>query len=170
MNPLAPYLTIGKLVAILAAVGIICWQSSQIHRWHTKYDDERTARLVDRQSYKTAQREAQTLNDKQNAQTLAKQQRITDNAEKSYESDLARLRAELARRLSESGDATAQGAADRAAAPDLPNPAAEPAETGAVCISPEAYVSGAETELQLERLIQWVREQMSVDPNAPVTQ
>jgi hypothetical protein len=25
---------IGKLLALLAAIALICWQSSQIHKWH----------------------------------------------------------------------------------------------------------------------------------------
>jgi hypothetical protein len=33
-NPLSQYLMIGKLVALLGCIALICWQSSQIHRWH----------------------------------------------------------------------------------------------------------------------------------------
>ena len=33
-NPLSQYLMIGKLIALLGCVALICWQSSQIHRWH----------------------------------------------------------------------------------------------------------------------------------------
>ena len=32
MNPLAPYFAMGKLIALLGAVALICWQSSAIHR------------------------------------------------------------------------------------------------------------------------------------------
>lgn len=32
MNPLSSYLMIGKLLALLAAIGIICGMNSQIHR------------------------------------------------------------------------------------------------------------------------------------------
>lgn len=33
-SPISQYLMIGKLVALLGAIAIICYQSSQIHRWH----------------------------------------------------------------------------------------------------------------------------------------
>lgn len=38
MNPLSQYLVIGKLVALLGAIAIICFQSSQIHKWHLQSD------------------------------------------------------------------------------------------------------------------------------------
>jgi hypothetical protein len=34
MTPLSQYLMIGKLVAILGAIALICFQSQQIHKWH----------------------------------------------------------------------------------------------------------------------------------------
>jgi hypothetical protein len=34
MTPIREYLMIGKLLALLGAIALICWQSSQIHKWH----------------------------------------------------------------------------------------------------------------------------------------
>jgi len=38
VNPLSQYLMIGKLVALLGCIALICWQSSQIHKWHVHSD------------------------------------------------------------------------------------------------------------------------------------
>jgi hypothetical protein len=44
LNPLTQYLMIGKLVALLGCIALICYQSSQIHRWH-KHSEGLSAKL-----------------------------------------------------------------------------------------------------------------------------
>jgi hypothetical protein len=40
LNPFSQYLAIGKLLAFLGAIGIICAQSSMIHRAREHYKSE----------------------------------------------------------------------------------------------------------------------------------
>jgi len=62
MNPLTQYLMIGKLVALLGAIAIICWQSSQIHRWHKQAEG--------------LSAELKKLSDAKNTQKIVTQNRI----------------------------------------------------------------------------------------------
>ena len=56
---LKAYLAMGKLVALLLAIGLICYQSSQIHKWHKQADAQSAARQRDRDSYEAAQKQAE---------------------------------------------------------------------------------------------------------------
>src|SRR5690242_15832884 len=89
---LSQYLAIGKLVGILAAVAIICWQSSQIHKWHQQSDHCADARRLDRQSYETAQNDAAAKNREQVAAVEQQYKRNSDNEKDAYLRDLAELR------------------------------------------------------------------------------
>jgi hypothetical protein len=162
MTPIREYLMIGKLLALLAAIALICWQSSQIHRWHTHYISEHAAHERDINAYRAAQAQAEAANLAQIAKVKAEQERITGNVERSYESDLARLRVDLAQRLRQQA---AKGASGNSAAPGLPNAAPVLDDPSRVSIPTGLYVRGAELELQLERLQDWVRQQVAVDPN-----
>jgi hypothetical protein len=132
------------------------------HKVEAQLAKSDAARHADRLAYAKAQEAAQAANATQIAKVKAEQERITGNVERSYESDLARLRADLAQRLRQQA---AKGASGNSAAPDLPNAAPGPSGSGTVCIPTEDYVSGAETELRLDALIDWVKQQVSVPTN-----
>jgi hypothetical protein len=123
------------------------------------------ARHADHEAYRKAQADAQAHNKAQLERIESEQQRISDHAELSYEADLARLRAELARRLP--NHTAPQGAPLNPGASQVPVAPGKPDEEARVCIPSSLYVRGAENELQLERLIDWVSEQSKVDQNKP---
>jgi hypothetical protein len=125
------------------------------------------ARHADQEAYRKAQADAQALNKAQLERIESEQQRISDHAELSYEADLARLRAELAKRLPHGGTPAPQGAPLNPGASQVPDAPGKPDEEARVCIPSSLYVRGAENELQLERLIDWVSEQSKVDQNKP---
>jgi hypothetical protein len=162
LNPFSQYLAIGKLIAFLGAIGIICAQSSMIHRARENAHSCAVAREVEQREYINAQAAADAQNKAQIAKVKAEQERITGHVEQSYEADRARLRAELAKRLRPQA---AKGSAGKPGASDLPHAAPVADDPSRVSIPTDLYVRGAELELQLERLQQWVREQVSIDPN-----
>ena len=103
-------------------------------------------------------KEAKRLNEQQVQRIEKEQQEISDDIEAKYEADLARLRAELGKRLrpqSPSNPGSPQ------AGPDGKTPGTTD-EAARVCIPTGDYVRGAETELQLDTLITWVEEQLKV--------
>ena len=122
-------------------------------------------RLADRQAYAKAQADAQAQNLATVARDKAERERITNDISQSYESDLARLRAELAARLPKQGIAPDQGASGDSGLPDVSAAPSGPDGSSRLSIPPSLYVRGAELELQLERLQQWVNEQLKVNPN-----
>jgi hypothetical protein len=159
------YLRMAPWVAVLV---LLLWAgrlNELRDRWHHQYTAEHDGRIADRGAYEQAQKDAAAANKAQVARVKAEQERITGNVEKSYEADLARLRAELGRRLSKSGTAAPQGAAGQPGASDLPNAAPVADDPTRLSIPSSLYVRGAELELQLERLQQWIDEQLKVDPN-----
>ena len=162
-------MTIGTLCRLIPGViilGLIVWAlrlEDLRGRWQHQYEAEHVARLADRETYQRAQAEAEAKNKAQVQRIQQQQQEITENADNRYNADLARLRAELGRLLAQDG--TAKGSPDKPGASGLPNAAGQPGQTGTVCIPTRDYVSGAETELQLDALIQWVLGQSKVDPN-----
>jgi hypothetical protein len=164
LNPISRYVMIGKLLAILGAVCIICWQSSQIHRWHKQFNSEHAAHENDRKAYELAQKEAH-LNNHAHVQNIEQKSRsISDDERKSYLSDLAKLRASRLR----SQGRTSQGAANGTGAPKAPAPAAGTDGNG-LQVPPggDVQADASEIELRLMHLQNWVREQLGLDPNAP---
>ena len=161
---LREYLAIGKLIALLGAIGLLCFQSSQIHSWHTLYDAEHSGRMADRAAYAQAQKDAQAKNLATVAADKAERERITHDISQSYESELASLRADLARRLRAQAPAP-QGAPGQPGLPGVSQAPGGSDGSSRVSIPTDLYVRGAELELQLERLQQWVAEQVKVDPN-----
>jgi hypothetical protein len=122
-------------------------------------------RAADRAAYAKAQADAAALNKVQVERVKSEQQEITQNAENRYNADLARLRAQLAAELQQSANAAHQGASGGSGLSDLPNAAAVPDDPSRVSIPKSLYVRGAELELQLERLQQWICQQVAIDPN-----
>lgn len=151
-------------VAILLLLGIVSVQASRIHRFHEQALHCAQARVTDRASYESAQKAAKAQNDAQLARVKSEQEAINARTSQSYDADLARLRAELAKRL-RAQSAAAPGGPGKPAAPDLPNAAPVADDPSRVSIPSSLYVRGAELELQLESLQRWIAEQMKVDPN-----
>lgn len=114
---------------------------------------------AERDNLIAAAKEAKRINDEQVARIEKEQQDITDDIEAKYEADLARLRAELGKRMRSEAPKGVAGRPE--ASPDGQAPG-EPHAPSRVCISSEQYVRGAETELQLDTLITWVEEQLKV--------
>lgn len=161
-NPISQYLMIGKLIALLGAVAIICWQSSQIHRWHKQFTSEHAAHERDIAAYRQAQIDATAKNKAHVADVEAQQQRISDERLKDANNRLARLSDELRAR----GPA-AQSHPNGAGSPALPNPSGGTADPAGLCLSPSQLLRAAQDEERHSQLIQWVEQQLSVDPNKP---
>jgi hypothetical protein len=154
------------IIALALFAGIQTLRVSAEKRHSAKVEQQllkcTAARKADQDAYRKAQADAQAKNLATVAKDKAERERITHDASQSYEAELGRLRADLARRLHAS---PSQGAPGK---PDLPNVSEAPGgPDGAsrVSIPTSLYVHGAELELQLDRLQQWVNEQLKVDPN-----
>lgn len=158
-------------LCLLAAALFGAWQTvgrwSQ-HRHTVKVEGQLSkcsaARDADAKRYADAQVAAVAANEMQIARVKASQDRITANVDNSYQADLARLRAELSKRLPAQAR-PAPSDPGSAKAPDVPAAPDGPDGESRVSIPSSLYVRGAELELQLERLQQWVSSQMKVDPN-----
>jgi hypothetical protein len=151
---------IGKLVALLGAIALICWQSSQIHRWHTHYDDEHAARVLDQKAYRQAQADAAAKNKADIAAAAQKQKDISNAQVATLNDRLARLSDELRAR----GPA-AQSHPVEPGVPQTGN--ASPGTPGApgLCLSPDQLLRAAQDEERHNELIDWVLKQSSIDPN-----
>jgi hypothetical protein len=157
--------TFAPWVAILLILGWGARVNDLRDRWHHQYEAEHAGRLSDRTSYENAQKAAEAQNKAQIQRVETQQQRITNDADKRYQADLARLRAELGKRLQQGGTPATQGSAGNPGAPQVPDTTGKLDGPATVSIPASLYVRGAELELQLERLQQWVAEQVKVDPN-----
>lgn len=156
----------GGLSAILLAVCV--YQHVQINGflWIKGLEDKleacennRKELRAERDSLIAAQKEARRLNDEQVQRIEKEQEAITNDIERKYEADRARLKRELADRLRKPSAPSNTGSPQ--AGPNGPAPSG-PDETAKVCIPTGDYVSGAETELQLDTLITWVERQLGV--------
>jgi hypothetical protein len=161
MTPLSQYLMIGKLAALLGAVAIICWQSSQIHRWHKHYESEHTARLADRAAYERAQKQADAQNKADIQRTEQRQKEISDATVANLNTRIAELRRVLAQpRAAQSHP----GEPNLSTVPDAAQPAS--GEAG-VCLTPEQLLRAAENEERHDQLIHWIEQQLTINPNKP---
>jgi hypothetical protein len=113
----------------------------------------------DRNELRAGVAEAKRLNEAQVQRIEKEQEAITNDIERKYEADRVRLKRELADRLR--AKAPQGNPAGPKAGPNGPAPSG-PDEAAKVCIPTGDYVSGAETELQLDTLITWVEQQLKV--------
>jgi hypothetical protein len=150
----------GKLVALLGAIAIICWQSSQIHRWHKQFTAEHAGRLGDRISYEQAQRDAKITNQNQISRTAQKQQEITDATVSSLQHRLELIRSELRK-----ASAAHQGSSGSAAAGEASATPCRANDPAWMCVSPEERLRAAENEERHDQLIDWNLKQSKIDPN-----
>jgi hypothetical protein len=149
-------------IALAVDHGALLVSHHEAASWKKQFNAEHEARKADQDAYRKAQADAQAKNLATVAKDKAERERITHDVSQSYEAELGRLRADLARRLHASPSEGAPGK------PDLPNVSEAPGGpdgSSRVSIPTSLYVHGAELELQLERLQQWVNEQLKVDPN-----
>ena len=174
MNPLAPYFAMGKLIALLGAVALICWQSSQIARWHRQFNSEHEAHLRDNAAhvqtvanYRAAAKAAEEADRANAARVKAAADQISKERSDEYKKRIAdaRARAERLRRLSqgEAGGADPCGAAAKDM-PSVPKPAAGAAE--ATCkdrLPPSDQLIATEQAIQLDELIKWVKKVVGLD-------
>jgi len=159
--------SLAEIICICLSLALILTGYNRNHWKHVA--TERQAQLVackagraaDRKAYVQAQKDAAAKNLATVARDKAERERITHDISQSYENELASLRADLARRLR----ATPQGSAGKPGLPDVSQAPSGPDAGSRVSIPTSLYVRGAELELQLERLQQWVAEQVKVDPN-----
>jgi hypothetical protein len=162
------YLAIGKLIALLGAIGLLCWQSSQIHKWHTQNDKCVAARQADQAAF---------------AQTVANYRAAAAQAEAEDKANAARVKAQQDQISKEQSDeyqkriADARARADRlrreGSSPANPGSPAKPGVSGLSAPAPgtpEGPPDGlpllcTEQGIQLDELIKWVERQAAVDPN-----
>lgn len=165
MNPLSQYLMIAKLLALLGAVGIICAQSSMIHRARENVRHCTAAREVDQRAYQAAQDEAAAENKLQVQKIEQQSKRISDDERQAYLSDLAKLRAYNERLRSP--QAAPRRPASPASPPKAPAPASGADGNGLQVPSlNDLHDEASVIELRLMHLQNYVREQLGLDPNA----
>jgi hypothetical protein len=160
LNPLHRYLMIGKLVALLIAVGIITFQNGRIHKWHVQNDKNVAAREADHAAYQNAQTQAAALNQQQITHAIEQQKALNDAKISHLNSRLQLIADELRK-----PNAAPQG-----------NPIGTPASPGVegpcrafdpawMCLSPADRLRAAQNEERHDELIDLVIEQSNVDPN-----
>ena len=158
-------------IALFIVAGLLVWQHLSLldaHRQLRSTEQQVVAcvkaRAADQAHFTTVQQEAAAQNAATVAADKAERERITANVSQSYEDQLSSLRADLARRLRDLA-AARQSAASKSDLPDVSPSPSGPDASARVSIPSSLYVRGAELELQLERLQQWIAEQEKVNPN-----
>lgn len=131
-------------------------------KWEKQFNAEHAGRLADRKAYQDAQTQAAQANKAQVQKVEQQYQRITDNERQSYLSDLAKLRAQRVRPSAsapQGGTGTTDPSPDSSAAPRI--------DESGVCVPATSDVceAGAEIELKLMHLQNYVSDVLSVDPN-----
>jgi hypothetical protein len=154
------------IIALALFAGIQTLRVSAEKRHSAKVEQQlgkcTAARKADQDAYRKEQADAQAKNLATVAKDKAERERITHDVSQSYEAELGRLRADLARRLHAS---PSEGAPGKPGLPNVSEAPGGPDGSARLSIPTTLYVHGAELELQLERLQQWVNEQLKVDPN-----
>ena len=151
------------VLALIATVQTLRLHAEQRHS--TKLSEQvakcDAARRADRQSYVTAQQQAQAANKAQVQKIEQQYQRNSDNEREAYLSDLAKLRAGRVRPQA----STPASPSGPTGAPAPSGPSGGIDGSGEVRLSSEEFLRAQEIELQLMHLENWVREQTSIDPN-----
>lgn len=155
---------IGCIVLGLACLVLfVAHRSEQRHaaKLETQLSKCTEGRKADRDAYAKAQSDAAAKNKAHVADVEAQQKRISDARLKDANDRLSRLAGELRAR----GPA-AQGAANGAGSPTVPNPASGADAAPGLCLSPDQLLRAAQDEERHSQLIQWIEEQLKIDPNA----
>jgi hypothetical protein len=149
---------IGKLIALLGAIALICWQSSQIHRWHKQYESEHIGRMTDRAAYEQAQKQAEAKNLADIQRTEQRQKEISDARVADLNARLERITRELR------DNPTAKGSAGRTPVPEIGPAPCRAYDPAWLCLSPADRLLAAQNEERHDQLITWNEQQMKVDP------
>lgn len=157
--PLALALRMGPWLAILILIGALAVQTDRLHGAQDARDNCKQGRVLDRQGYEQAQREAAAKNKAQVAQIEKQQQEANDEVTRNLHSRLEQLRREL---RSQAG--TAQGSAG---GPGVPQAGGQPgtAQAAGVCLTAEEHVRAAESEERHDQLITLI-ERMVAGPDS----
>jgi hypothetical protein len=133
------------------------------------YRDELAARAATVANYLAAADAARAADRAASERARAQQQAINERTSHDYQARLGDARARALRLRSDAGTAAADpGRGGAAAVPALPAPAGEPARAAGEDRLPTAdALIATEQAIQLDELINWVRRQHAVDPNAP---
>lgn len=118
----------------------------------------RQGRIDDRKAYEQAQRDAQVKNDADVSRIVGEQEKVNAEAKSRYERDLARLRSGGVRKdlAAPPGSAgCAEAGADGKAAAGVDG-------TDQLCVSRSLILRGAEIELQLMHLQDWINDQLQI--------
>jgi hypothetical protein len=134
-------------------------RTGQLERAKINLNECREGRKADREAYERAQRQAQELNDAEVSRIVTEQDKINAETKSRYDRDLDRLRAgglrkDLAAPPGSAG--CSQASTDGKAAAGVDGPAA-------VCVLTEDLLRGAEVELRLLHLQNWIKEQLQVE-------
>ena len=175
VNPLSSYFAMGKLIALLATIGIICAQASMIHRWHKHYDSERAAHLADNAAhdqtvanYRAAAEQARKADAANKARVEAEADRISQEQADEYQARIAAARARAERLRSQAG----AGKADPCGSGTAPvSGVSAPAEGTAEAACKDRLPAGdaltaTEQAIQLDELIKWVIKVAHINVNA----
>jgi hypothetical protein len=152
-------LTVQKLEAVH-------WKK-QSDKFEQLYQQEQAAFATTVANARTAADQARAA-DKANTQRVAGEQRtINERTANEFESRIAAARAELERLRVDSQAATDPSLRRSPPMPRLSVAAGDAAEAaGEDRLPPSDALTATEQAIQLDELIQWVREQHKVDPNA----
>ena len=117
-------------------------------------------READRAAYRQAQIDAEAKNKAHVADVEAQQKRISDERLKDANDRLSRLAGELRAR----GPA-AQSHPNGAGSPPVSSPSGGASNPAQLCLSPDQLLRAAQDEERHSQLIQWIDQQLGVDPN-----
>ena len=157
---------------VVTALGVVFHIADQRHIRRVEAHDaatsralgkERSAHAADIARWKAASEAATKLNTATLARVAAEQSTINKESTDAYQIQLADLRARFERMRH--GPASDKRPADGAGASPVPDPAPE-VDGEAVPRDQPDLLYTAEVELQLNALVDWVRKQSAVDPNA----
>lgn len=149
----------GGLSAVLLVVCAVIAIDAYGFLWVKGLDDKLENCTRDNNELRAGVRAAEELNRQQVERITQEQKEINDDIEARYKADRERMRVELDKRLR--SKAPQGNPAGPKASPDSKAPGGTLKEAP-VCIPPSQYVQGAETELQLDALIDWVERQLGV--------
>lgn len=136
-------------------------EQRRVHKVEAQLIKAVAGRKADRAAYEAAEKAATSANLAQVHRVEQQQQKVTDDVETGYRSDLARLRADNDRLRSHPAASGAPGKSGSSA----PGPTSGGLGGQAVPLPDAELLQAQETELQLNALIDWVLQQSAIDPN-----
>ena len=163
------------LAASAALLALLILQKGETRHWRKQsaqyerlYRAEQAAFAVTVANYRAAA-EAARRSDRENVERVAAEQRaINERTSNDYEARLAAARAAAERLRSPARPAAPDPGRRRATpVPGVPGPSGGAAETaGQNGLSVDDALVATEQAIQLDELIEWVKRQAKVDPNA----